>query len=394
MLLQSVFTLMPMFVALFWAVLFLLERKRSRHQTVLTALMLVAVVNYLAHASFFLFSYRFFAFIDNLWVFTSLASYPLYYYYIRMLTKDEHFSLRWGWILLPALLLSLFSFVLYFAMSEQEVYTFVHRFMYHEPGSEPFSPLVRLQILRTHIFKGVFVVQVVLVLVFGLRLISRYNKRLVHFYSDLQGKDLKVFRTLLWAFLFASSVSVLSGLIGKDFFVNKGILLAVPGITHALFLYAIAYAGFKQRFSILDFNRDIQEYRLQQAALKAKQNQEEKENQDHHWAQELQRLITHEHIFTQPNLKISDLALRLGTNRTYISRAINEEMQTDFCSWINSYRVHYAQELMTQSPEGVVSMDTVAEQSGFSNLTSFYRAFKKHAKMTPGDYMRNLKEQP
>ena len=82
MLIHALLSLMPMFVALFWAILLLLNKKRNLPQLYLAVFLMLSCVNYMAHASFFLYEYKLFAFLDNLWVFTSLAGYPLYYYYI------------------------------------------------------------------------------------------------------------------------------------------------------------------------------------------------------------------------------------------------------------------------------------------------------------------------
>ena len=103
-----------MFACLFWAVLLLCEKRRNLPKKYMVVFLFVSFINYFAHASFFLFEYKLYAFLDNLWVFTSLAGYPFFYYYIRLLTRDEKIDWKWSWILLPSILLSLFSFILYF----------------------------------------------------------------------------------------------------------------------------------------------------------------------------------------------------------------------------------------------------------------------------------------
>lgn len=268
MLLQSFFSLMPMFACLFWAVLLLLDKQRNLPRKYLVFFLFISFVNYLTHASFFLFEHKLFAFLDNIWVFTSLALYPLYYYYIHLLTRDEKIDWKWLWILIPAFLLSLFSFVLYFLMSEDELRYFINYMYHHEEGSiYNFSTLVNLQILRTKVFKGIFIIQVVLVVVYGFRLLTNYNKQLAEFYSNVEERDLTQFKHLLFAFLFASGVSIISSLMGKDFFINKGHLLAIPSIFHTTFIYWIAFAGFNQHLTISDFQKDIEEYRLQKKTV-------------------------------------------------------------------------------------------------------------------------------
>ena len=286
-------------------------------------------------------------------------------------------------------------------MSEAELRSFVVDYMYREERSvHNLSTLVKLQVLRTKIFKVVYVVQVVFVVVYGLRLLTDYNKRLTEFYSNVQGRDLTQFKHLLFAFLFASTVSSISNLLGKDFFIDKGSLLAIPSILHTVFIYWIAFAGFNQHLTISDFQKDIKEYRRQkkeQAEVKkagqptgdSSEPQEEKYDDI---AKLLEDMVGREKLFINPDLRISDLALRLNTNRSYISRTVNEVMHTDFCNWINTYRINYAKQLMSDPNQSNLSLEKIAEQSGFSNLTTFYRVFKKHTKQTPGNYLNTLKK--
>lgn len=398
MFLQSLFSFMPMFACLFWAILLLLDNRRNLPKKYLAFFLIVSFVNYLAHASFFLFEYKLYAFLENIWVFTSLALYPIYYYYIRLLTRDEKINWKWLWILLPAFFLSLFSFIIYFSMSEEELMCFIRNYMYHEEGStHHFSTLVNLQILRTKIFKVVYAVQVVLVFVYSFRLLSVYNKRLTEFYSNVQGRDLTQFKHLLFAFLFASAVSSVSNLVGKDFFIGKGLLLSVPSILHTIFLYWIAFAGFNQHLTYSDFRKDIKEYRKQkrqQAEAKKTErlvsDSEQSAERYEDIAKLLEEMVGGEKLFTNPDLRISDLALRLNTNRSYISRTVNEVMQSDFCNWVNSYRIDYAKKLMNETQQSEISLEKIAEQSGFASLATFYRVFKKHTKQTPGDYLKTL----
>ncbi len=382
MLFTSFFALMPTFVCLFWGVLLLLDKQRNLPKSYLAFFMFVTLVNYFTHAAFFMREFKLFAFLDNVWVFTSLASYPLYYYYIRLLTCDAKINWKWLVILLPAFLMSLFSFTTYFQMSQEELELFIHQHMYHQQLPVSDMPLlVRLQVLRTSVFKWVFAIQVVLVVVYGTRLVSSYNKKLIDFYSDKTGRDLSIFKMLLFTFLFAALISSSSAFFGKDFFIDKKLLLAIISFLHSTFLFWIGYVGIHQNLTINDFNKDVKNY------LKQIQQVDSFPGKERNLIEDLNALVSDNKLFTDPDLQISDLAIELKTNRSYISRTINNDMHTNFCDWINSYRINYAKELMSD-PESGFTMEYIAEQSGFSNITTFYRVFKKHEKCTPGKYMK------
>ena len=382
MLCESFFSLMPMFAALFWAVLFFLDGKGNLPRTYLGVFFSVAFVNYMAHASFFLREYRLFAFLENVWVFTSLVSYPLFYYYLRLITRDTRVDWRWLWITLPAAALSLFSFALYFHMSDGELSSFVHHGMYHEGGAAAATLPVRLQMARGVLFKWVYAVQLAAVVFFGVRMVNRYNERLQHFYSDTQGRDLTSFRTLLFGMLFASVVSAFSVFIGKDYFVGGGLLLAVPSTLHTAFLYWVAFAGYNQRFTIADFNRDM-------GGRQAESTPGDGDGSE--LARLIEKAMDEDMAFTKADLKLSDLAAMLHTNRSYVSAAINSHLHTDFCTYVNRRRVDYAKRLMDTPANSAMSLDAIAEMAGFSNPTTFYRAFKKYAGTTPGEYLHRAR---
>ena len=384
MLIQLILSVMPMFVCLFWVVLLLCDNNRNLPKNYLAFFLSLSAINYFVHAAFFNRQYDLFAFTDNIWVFTSLSSYPLYYYYIRLLTRDIRIDWRWSWILLPAMVLSIFSFVIYFAMSPEELNLFVRGVMYHEQGfTGPYPQLVRLQVLRTTLFKAFFLVQVILSVWFGYRLIVRYNKEVKEFYSNTGGKDLSSVKWILFAFLFASVVSLVSNVIGKDFFVDKGPLIAFPALTHSLFLFFIGYVGYHQNFTVADFTNDVNDYRKKR--LRATERKQPALS-DRITKQHLSDLLRKNELYKNPELRITDIALMAGTNRTYISRIVNEEMQTNFCDWVNGFRIEYVKGIMKNPEYDNLSMLQIAEMSGFSSLSAFYRVFKAKEGIAPGEY--------
>lgn len=382
MLFHLILSVMPMFVCLFWVILLLCDNNRNLPKSYLGFFLSLSVINYFTHAAFFNRQYHLFAFMENVWVFTSLAGYPLYYYYIRLLTRDTRIDWRWSWILLPALALSVFSFIVYFAMSPEELDLFIRRVMYHEPEYNDISypPSVRLQIFRIFLFKVFFSAQVILSVWFGNRLIVRYNKEVKEFYSNTGDKDLSPVKWILFAFVFASVISLASNVIGKDFFVDKGFLILLPSLTHSLFLFFIGYVGYRQNFTISDFTKDVNNYLLSHTVHTGSPDRNKITKQ------QLEKLVAEEELYKNPNLRITDIAFILGTNRTYVSRTINEDMQTNFCDWVNGFRIEYIKGIMKNPEYDNLSMLQIAEMAGFSSLSAFYRVFKAKERIAPGKY--------
>ena len=97
--------------------------------------------------------------------------------------------------------------------------------------------------------------------------------------------------------------------------------------------------------------------------------------------QRICQLMEQQQLFMNPNLKITDLATALGTNRSAISNCINSQRNCSFPQFINTYRVAYAQELLHSQPD--IKMAEVWVKAGFSSEASFYRIFKAITGTTP-----------
>ena len=96
-----------------------------------------------------------------------------------------------------------------------------------------------------------------------------------------------------------------------------------------------------------------------------------------------------ERLFLQNDLKISDLSLRLGSNRNYIYNAINVEMGVNFSDYINRQRIEYAAMMMGEHPE--LPINELYMKTGFSSSSSFYRNFRHYMGCTPKEYVEKSK---
>ena len=97
--------------------------------------------------------------------------------------------------------------------------------------------------------------------------------------------------------------------------------------------------------------------------------------------QRICQAMEQQQLFMNPNLKITDLATALGSNRSAISNCINSQRNCSFPQFVNTYRVAYAQELLRSQPD--IKIAEVCLKSGFSGEASFYRIFKAITGTTP-----------
>ena len=98
----------------------------------------------------------------------------------------------------------------------------------------------------------------------------------------------------------------------------------------------------------------------------------------------IEQLIVHEQQFLNGDLKLSDVAAQLGTNRNIVSNCINSLRGCSFSQFVNGYRVSYAMDLMRRQQD--VKISEVWITSGFTTESSFFRNFKAVTGMTPTEW--------
>ena len=93
------------------------------------------------------------------------------------------------------------------------------------------------------------------------------------------------------------------------------------------------------------------------------------------------QLMLEDRIYLQPGLTLSDVANRLGSNVTYISKMIHNTYNMGFPEMLNILRIDFAQRYIMTHPE--LRQDQLAADCGFLSASSFNTIFKKITGMTP-----------
>lgn len=90
--------------------------------------------------------------------------------------------------------------------------------------------------------------------------------------------------------------------------------------------------------------------------------------------QKLHQLLHEEQIWKNPHLTLADLAMQVGTNRTYLSNYLNNTLQTTFYDYINGFRLEAALQQL-HDPASTATMVEIAESCGFDSISTFRRVF-------------------
>ena len=86
---------------------------------------------------------------------------------------------------------------------------------------------------------------------------------------------------------------------------------------------------------------------------------------------------------------LAETAERFGYTPNYLSTLLRKELRQSFSDFRHSFCMAQAALLLRES---TLSVNEVAEQSGFTNMTHFYKLFDRTFGVTPGDYRKLIRE--
>lgn len=101
-----------------------------------------------------------------------------------------------------------------------------------------------------------------------------------------------------------------------------------------------------------------------------------------------QHLMIDEQAFLQPRLSLDDVAEQLNSNKTYISKLVNNSYNLGFPELINTLRIDYAEQYIINHREA--KQEEIATSCGFLSASSFNTIFKKVTGMTPKVWIASI----
>lgn len=93
--------------------------------------------------------------------------------------------------------------------------------------------------------------------------------------------------------------------------------------------------------------------------------------------------------YLRPDLKLNDVASEIYTNKTYLSRVLNDRMNTNFNRYVNYFRIQEAMSVFKKNND--ISMKDLCEISGFKSMASFNQAFRCNTGCSPAEWCKDAK---
>ena len=202
--------------------------------------------------------------------------------------------------------------------------------------------------------------------------IPRYNRQLKERFSYTENINLSWLRAIFLSFVFILMLWIADSL-------YTGYTFEILYMTSSLVVWMfIAYYIYRHE-SVLDELCDGQDTDLAPVA-------DVSETEMSEIGRRISILFDKDQIFLNPNLKVSDIATAIGTNRTYVSEYFNKEEECTFYDYVNRFRIEYACTLLEGSDANIMK---IAERSGFNSSQSFIRVFSKLKGISPTKYRKD-----
>lgn len=310
-----------------------------------------------------------------------LLSGPLVYFYFKSLTNSS-FRISWKeWphLILPALFTLLIigkfalDFLIYYPFTRQPEFQFGTR--------GPFAEADKSLVVSLLGFLSFFFYLLLIIKSF-----PAYRSYIRENFSDTIPINFSWLKNMLVALfggvfiLFAFKITELinNGITYKTDWYGYAALavisyyICINGYyTHSRQLYQLEYQG-------------IESFPPTEIESKpARQNADDEE-----WVQTINLLMETAKPYLQPDLSLADLAKMLGTNKSVLSRVINQYYQQNFSDFINQYRVNLVTAQISSGKHRQLTLLGIAYDCGFNSKATFNRAFKKTTGITPQEYIR------
>ena len=369
----------PMFLSMTWAFILLISSKANRARFFLGLFMFTVSMIFLSHVVYYHHLKSIYLHFDLIFILGSLSIFPIYHWYMKILTFRSKIDFKDMKLLLPAITLLVATSVTYLLMNSSQKTLYINNYLYGNGQWMDATVLIKIQIVLCYTLQVIYFAQIVFSFLKVRIFIANYNDNIANFYSNLEDKTMEWPKIILYSFVVTSAFSIVTNFLGRSYFDKYPLMLLFTGLGYSAFLFVLGYLGYMQNHSVESFEKDIEfvnedvQKDLGTKKMKLK----------------LEKLFEKEKIYTQKELKLSDVAASLHTNRTYISTFINNEYGCSFSTFVNQYRVEEAKNLLLSEKNSNFSLDHIAELAGFGSLHSFIRVFKVITGTTPGRYREN-----
>lgn len=177
-------------------------------------------------------------------------------------------------------------------------------------------------------------------------------------------------------------------------------------LAFSLVLYYIALTGYSNsihskigfKMSVFDskpillLNASFDNYNTTDNCIdiEYEEQSEKKSEEIEIWKQQIETLIQSEKLYQNSELSLTEVAKKLQTNTSVISKAINQGFHMNFNDFVNNYRIEAVKIMLLNGEHKKSTLLGIAYDCGFNSKATFNRAFKKNTNYSPKEYLNTI----
>jgi len=370
-LIKTVALLSTLFISLYGAIiLFGTSNKQYKSRFFLALFFFNSFLLFVGHFLSFNEYWVAFRYFDFIFLASLLAFYPFYYFYIYSAFNLTFVSTKWIYHFIPSILIAILMIIVTYFSSMKDYTIYMDNNLYNTALTTEASKKLAYLYKGTRMFH---LIQIVFYNFLTIRFLLMAKTKMNNFYSNIDKFQLRYFNITNISFILLMSIpGFYVTVIGRTPLNEDSLQLLYMCTLFTLLYIILAIIGLKQIPIEIDLNTN--ENQLEQLH----------QNELTIIKTNLLQYFNYEKPWLNPQLNILDVSKKIGSNRSYVSNIINENIGCNFNQFVNSYRLKEAKILLKQTPE--LSISEVSELSGFGSVNSFLRIFKNTEKITPTEY--------
>lgn len=373
----------PAAFALLGAIVLFVKSKTNGNKAQLSMSILLATMSFAAfmYAMYFKEPDKNSIWFDLAYTATAPFCAPLFCMFVLRLTSPNGLTKNtWHLFLIP-LLYAITVYVIEIFMTPEDNLMYVTN-VTNVPGfSAETTRMYEVMTLVGYTMFGIGLpLEIALSLAWAETKLRKYKNLIDEYYATNEGKSIYAGHIINFCILLMLPVAVFLTFVPINAEVPEKIVWTMIGLECLLIIFVVLYA-YKICYTAEDLIELMEEDEQLSVTLTTFENLKIKLKQ-----------LTDDGICLDPNLSLISLAKKLGSNRTYVQKAISGLYGVSFSDYVNSQRIRHSLGLMQSMPRESIVLKQIATDSGYTSSSSFYRNFELFTGYSPTEWMnKNLR---
>ena len=379
---MNYFILFGSFVTVFYILLLIMKRQRSRQDVFLGLIFLFYGLNIgLTWVELYNreHGYPYTRILNVSWMFLLLHG-PALWFYIK--SHASPFRFRWIWLLhlVPFIAFATAQYFDFLSLPAAERVRIVHDELFKT------GTLYKLSVLA-------IAISTITYNLWGLKLIKEHRFHLRNHFSQVADKDLRWLEILIIANLVIYGINV--SLFNLDLvfgFAPYHLLMELAYTFATIYTLTLGYFGIRQGNVFINAEMLPLENRATAAPRARVAHAGTKPDKEEVAVNKLLTAMETNKPFLDPEITIGKLAEMQRVTPVYLSLLLNEHVGQNFFDFINRYRIDEFKNHALSGEYSHLSIMGLAYECGFNSKAAFYRAFKRYENCSPTEFMNSLIE--